>query len=147
MSVTAADEALTGEARQSVWAVETHNLAERFGDDVAADDVDLEVRRGCALGYLGPNGVGQTTPIRVLLDPTRAGAARPLLNAAHLGERVDAGADGLTISLAAGSDRSVAAGAKRVLVNGGVAVYRPQVDQASSESWFLEVTTRLGAPE
>ena len=34
----------------------------------------------------------------------------------------------------------------RVLVEGGIAVYRLQSIQASLESWFLQVTTRLGDP-
>ncbi len=32
----------------------------------------------------------------------------------------------------------------RVLVEGGISVYRLQVIQASLESWFLQVTSRLG---
>ena len=35
----------------------------------------------------------------------------------------------------------------RVLVEGGISVYRLQLNQASLESWFLEVTKRLGDPE
>ena len=33
----------------------------------------------------------------------------------------------------------------RVLVEGGISVYRLQEIQASLESWFLQVTSRLGA--
>jgi ABC-2 type transport system ATP-binding protein len=54
------------------WAVETHGLTKRFGDNVAVSDVELLVPRGCAFGYLGPNGAGKTTLIRVLLGLTRA---------------------------------------------------------------------------
>jgi ABC-2 type transport system ATP-binding protein len=54
------------------WAVETHGLTKRFGDNVAVDGVELLVPRGCAFGYLGPNGAGKTTLIRVLLGLTRA---------------------------------------------------------------------------
>jgi ABC-2 type transport system ATP-binding protein len=325
MSVTAVDEASSGARRESDWAVETHNLTKRFGDNVALDGVDLKVPRGCAFGYLGPNGAGKTTLIRVLLGLTHADAgsmsllgyevprhrdvalarvgaivdeprfhahltgrenlqilaaarepaargrigpalervgmstraddrvakysmgmrqrlgvaacllgdpqllildepmngldpagmhdmremirsfvaegrtvvlsshlldevertcdavaivdrghvirqgpitellsganmevqiecstpdaACQLLAAANLAEHVEVGADGLTISLAAGSDRSVVAEVNRVLVDGGVSVYRLQLNQASLESWFLEVTTRLGAPQ
>src|SRR6202453_4205649 len=56
------------------WAVETHGLTKRFGDNVAVDGVELLVPRGCAFGYLGPNGAGKTTLIRVLLGLTRADA-------------------------------------------------------------------------
>jgi ABC-2 type transport system ATP-binding protein len=56
----------------SGWAVETHGLTKRFGDNVAVDGVEMLVPRGCAFGYLGPNGAGKTTLIRVLLGLTRA---------------------------------------------------------------------------
>ena len=323
MSVTAVEEASMGGARESEWAVETHNLTKRFGDAVAVDSVDLRVPRGCAFGYLGPNGAGKTTLIRVLLGLTRADAgsmsllgyevprhrdvalervgaivdeprfhahltgrenltilaaargsaareridssldrvgmsaraddrvakysmgmrqrlgvaacllgdpqllildepmngldpggmhdmremiqsfvaegrtvvlsshlldevertcdavaivdrghvirqgtitellaganmevqiecstpesARQFLVASNLVGRIEVGPDGLTISLAAGSDRTAVAEINRTLVDRGVAVYRLQVNQASLETWFLEVTTRLGA--
>ncbi len=54
------------------WAVETHGLTKRFGDNVAVNGVELLVPRGCAFGYLGPNGAGKTTLIRVLLGLTMA---------------------------------------------------------------------------
>jgi ABC-2 type transport system ATP-binding protein len=57
---------------ESQWAVETHGLTKRFGDNVAVDGVELLVPRGCAFGYLGPNGAGKTTLIRVLLGLTHA---------------------------------------------------------------------------
>ena len=56
------------------WAVETHGLTKRFGDNVAVNGVELLVPRGCAFGYLGPNGAGKTTLIRVLLGLTSADA-------------------------------------------------------------------------
>ena len=56
------------------WAVETHGLTKRFGENVAVNGVELLVPRGCAFGYLGPNGAGKTTLIRVLLGLTRADA-------------------------------------------------------------------------
>jgi ABC-2 type transport system ATP-binding protein len=58
----------------SGWAVETHGLTKRFGENVAVSDVELLVPRGCAFGYLGPNGAGKTTLIRVLLGLTHADA-------------------------------------------------------------------------
>jgi ABC-2 type transport system ATP-binding protein len=61
-------------AAESKWAVETHGLTKRFGDNVAVNGVELLVPRGCAFGYLGPNGAGKTTLIRVLLGLTRADA-------------------------------------------------------------------------
>jgi len=56
------------------WAVETHGLTKRFGENIAMNGVELLVPRGCAFGYLGPNGAGKTTLIRVLLGLTHADA-------------------------------------------------------------------------
>jgi ABC-2 type transport system ATP-binding protein len=61
-------------ADDSPWAVETHGLTKRFGDNIAVNGVELLVPRGCAFGYLGPNGAGKTTLIRVLLGLTHADA-------------------------------------------------------------------------
>ena len=67
-------QARPGPPREGQWAVETHGLTKRFGENVAVDGVELLVPRGCAFGYLGPNGAGKTTLIRVLLGLTRADA-------------------------------------------------------------------------
>lgn len=48
-------------------AVRTHGLTKRFGRQVAVNDVDLVVPRGAVYGFLGPNGSGKTTTIRMLL--------------------------------------------------------------------------------
>ena len=57
------------------------------------------------------------------------------------------GPDGLAISLPEGTDRDAIAEINRLLVEGGISVYRLQHIQASLESWFLEVTKRLGEAE
>ncbi len=43
------------------------NLTRRFGEFVAVDHVNFEVSAGAVVGYLGPNGSGKTTTIRMLL--------------------------------------------------------------------------------
>ena len=48
-------------------AVRTQGLTRRFGTQVAVDGVDLCVPRGSVYGFLGPNGSGKTTTIRMLL--------------------------------------------------------------------------------
>ena len=58
--------------------IETLDLAKRFGDKVAVDRVNLQVRAGEIFGFLGPNGAGKTTTIKMivgLLQPT-SGAVR-----------------------------------------------------------------------
>jgi ABC-2 type transport system ATP-binding protein len=48
------------------YAVETENLTRRFGDFTAVDHVTLQVEPGEVFGFLGPNGSGKTTTIRML---------------------------------------------------------------------------------
>ena len=74
MSATTLDDTSQANSSDSQWAVETHGLTKRFGDNAAVNDVELLVPRGCAFGYLGPNGAGKTTLIRVLLGLTHADA-------------------------------------------------------------------------
>jgi len=47
-------------------AIEARGLTRRFGDVVAVDHVDLEIPRATIYGFLGPNGSGKTTTIRML---------------------------------------------------------------------------------
>jgi ABC-2 type transport system ATP-binding protein len=72
-TVTLPDAPPRREARGQ-WAVETHGLTKRFGDNIAVNGVELLVPRECAVGHLGPNGAGKTTLIRVLLGLTHADA-------------------------------------------------------------------------
>jgi ABC-2 type transport system ATP-binding protein len=61
-------------------AIETQGLTKRLGDAAVVDKLDLEVPRGSVYGFLGPNGSGKTTTIRMLLGliwPT-AGSYRVL---------------------------------------------------------------------
>ena len=48
-------------------AILATNLTKRFGDFTAVDNVSFAVRRGEIFGFLGPNGSGKTTSIRMLL--------------------------------------------------------------------------------
>src|SRR5208337_5202076 len=54
-------------------SVVIENLVKQFGDFVAVDRLNLEIRRGEVFGFLGPNGAGKSTTIRMLcglLKPT-----------------------------------------------------------------------------
>ena len=53
-------------------AIETHGLTKRFGRQTVVDGIDLAVPRGSVFGFLGPNGSGKTTTIRVLLGLANA---------------------------------------------------------------------------
>jgi ABC-2 type transport system ATP-binding protein len=53
-------------------ALSVTGLVKRFGDLIAVDGLDLEVRRGEIFGLLGPNGAGKSTTLHCvmgLLDP------------------------------------------------------------------------------
>jgi len=58
----------------------THGLTRRFGDITAVDSLDLTVRAGEVLGFLGHNGSGKTTTVRLLngVLAATAGSARVL---------------------------------------------------------------------
>ena len=67
-------------AAESELAISVHGLTKTFGDFTAVDGIDLDVPRGQVFGFLGPNGSGKTTTIRMLtgnLRP-RSGRARVL---------------------------------------------------------------------
>jgi ABC-2 type transport system ATP-binding protein len=80
--------------------VRTAGLTKRFGHQVVVDDVDLAVPEGAIYGFLGPNGSGKTTTIRMLLGLIAPGRGdvrllgQPMPNAAgrvlpHVGSLVD----------------------------------------------------------
>jgi ABC-2 type transport system ATP-binding protein len=54
--------------------IETRGLTKRFGQQVAVDSLDLAVPSGAVFGFLGPNGSGKTTTIRMLLGLAAASA-------------------------------------------------------------------------
>ena len=49
------------------WAIRTVGLTKSFGSHNAVDAIDLRVPRGSIFGFLGPNGSGKTTTIRMLM--------------------------------------------------------------------------------
>jgi len=48
------------------YAIETHELTKKFGGFTAVDSVSFSVRRGEVFGFLGANGAGKSTTIRML---------------------------------------------------------------------------------
>lgn len=47
-------------------AIRTVNLTKVFGDNVAVDNLNLEIRKGELFGLVGPDGAGKTTVMRLL---------------------------------------------------------------------------------
>ena len=75
--------------------IRASGLTKRYGDRVAVDALDLEVRRGEIFGLLGPNGAGKTTTVLMLLGLTDPSAGDvevlgydPTRNPLHVKRRV-----------------------------------------------------------
>ena len=60
-------------------AIQAQRLCKRYGDTLALDALDLSVDAGEVYGYLGPNGSGKTTTIRLLLGLHRPSDGRAVL--------------------------------------------------------------------
>lgn len=46
--------------------IDVHGLTKKFGDKLVVDNFSIQVPRGAIYGFLGPNGSGKTTTIRML---------------------------------------------------------------------------------
>jgi ABC-2 type transport system ATP-binding protein len=60
-----------------MYSIEVNNLTKRFGKFVAVDNVSFTVKKGEVFGFLGANGAGKSTTIRMLcglLEPTSGDA-------------------------------------------------------------------------
>src|SRR3984893_4211202 len=66
-------------AHQSDCIISTSRLTKAFGKLVAVNDLHLEVMQGDVFGFLGPNGSGKTTTIRMLLGLIRPTAGRVVM--------------------------------------------------------------------
>ncbi|MFT4172978.1 MAG: ABC transporter ATP-binding protein [Rhodocyclaceae bacterium] len=57
---------MTDDALRDELVIDVHGLNKHFGDKHVVNDVSLQVRRGEIFGFLGPNGSGKTTSIRMM---------------------------------------------------------------------------------
>jgi ABC-2 type transport system ATP-binding protein len=57
-------------------AIEIQGLTKRYGSFTALDNLNLDVDKGEVLGYLGPNGSGKTTTIRLMLGMIKPTSGR-----------------------------------------------------------------------
>lgn len=63
----------TAQAQQPV-VLRASGLVKRYGQTVAADEVDLEIRQGSIFGVVGPNGAGKTTTLSMVTGLLRPDA-------------------------------------------------------------------------
>ena len=132
---------LVAEGRTVVLSSHLLDEVERTCDAVAIVDHGKVIRQGPISQLLA----GSSFEVQVeCSEPDRA---RGLLDGTAFGAHVQVGPIGLAVTLPEGTARDAIAEINRLLVDGGISVYRLQHIQASLESWFLEVTSRLGAPE
>ena len=130
---------LVAEGRTVMLSSHLLDEVERTCDAVAIVDRGRVIRQGPITELLA--GTSLVVEIQCS-DPDRA---RALLDDTTLGAQTQVERDGLAVTLPAGTSRDVVAEIARLLVGGGISLYRLLEVQASLESWFLEVTRRLDA--
>lgn len=52
-------------------AIEVKNLSKKFGDFIAVDSISFNVKKGEIFGFLGANGAGKTTAMKILIGISR----------------------------------------------------------------------------
>jgi len=134
---------LVAEGRTVVLSSHLLDEVERTCDAVAIVDRGSVIAQGPISELLAG------APVALVVECSEPGRARALLAGATLGARIEPApsALGLEVTLPGGAGRDVIAEVNRVLVAGGISVYRLQPASTTLESWFLQVTSRLGDPE
>ena len=87
-------------------AIEIENVTKTFGSLSAVDDLTLTVEEGSIYGFIGPNGSGKTTTLRMIMNiiyPDR-GTIR-LLGRASNGARLERGSIAVPSGQSCGSPR------------------------------------------
>jgi len=63
---------MTSNSAQDLYAIQAVDLTRKFGHFVAVDHINFHVEKGEVFGFLGANGAGKTTAIRMLIGLLRA---------------------------------------------------------------------------
>ncbi len=71
-------------------AIEVRSLSRRFGDFVAVDNLSFTVERGEIFGFLGSNGAGKSTTIRMLCGLLRPTSGTALVDGIDVGREPEA---------------------------------------------------------
>ena len=129
---------LVAEGRTVVLSSHLLDEVERTCDAVAIVDRGQVIRQGSISELLAG------TALSLQVDCSEPARAAALLSTAELDVTIEPQAGGLTITLPATASRDMTAEIARLLVGGGIQLWRLQQSHASLESWFLQVTSRLG---
>jgi len=129
---------LVAEGRTVVLSSHLLDEVERTCDAVAIVDRGKVIKQGPISELLAG------TAASVLVECSDPSRARGQLDAAKLPITLSADGDALAIDLPVDGSRDVIAAIARVLVDAGIELYRLQPMNVSLESWFLQVTSRLG---
>ena len=70
---------MIGNLRTFIKVIIAENLTKRFGNFVATDHISFSVRRGEIFGFLGANGAGKTTAMRMLCGLSRPSEGRAVV--------------------------------------------------------------------
>jgi ABC-2 type transport system ATP-binding protein len=130
--------ALVAEGRTVVLSSHLLDEVERTCDALAIVDRGRVIAQGPIAELLAG------TSVSLQIECSDVDRARQVLDANVRSVDVSTGEDGLDVTLPSGSGRELIAEVARVLVEHGIDVYRLQPVQTSLESWFLDVTSRLG---
>ena len=115
---------------------------ERTCDAVAIVDHGKIIRQGAISDLLSG------TAFELTIECSTPSGAREVLSPLNLpSTSIETSETQIKIGLSPDTKRDMIADINRRLVEGGISVYRLEANQASLESWFLEVTSRLGESE
>jgi ABC-2 type transport system ATP-binding protein len=132
---------LVAEGRTVVLSSHLLDEVERTCDAVAIVDRGSVIRQGPISELLAG------ASFEVQIECSEPDRAKALLDATSIGAHTETAPLGLAVTMSTGTTRDAIAEINRVLVEAGISVYRLQQMQASLETWFLQVTSRLGETE
>jgi len=129
---------LVAEGRSVVLSSHLLDEVERTCDALAIVDRGSVIRQGPIAELLA----GASVVLEI--ECSDADRASAVLRTTMPGLSLDARPSGFAVTLPPGDGRELIAEIARVLIESGIDVYRLQPVQTSLESWFLDVTSRLG---
>ncbi|MGA2211266.1 MAG: ABC transporter ATP-binding protein [Acidimicrobiales bacterium] len=129
---------LVEEGRTVVLSSHLLDEVQRTCDAVAIVDKGRVIRQGSISELLAGSS------LVVEIECSDSERASSIAKQQRMASAVSSGPDGIRVTLPSGTRREIVASLVSDLAGGGISIYRVQPMQASLESWFLEVTSRLG---